>query len=134
MPLTGLAVSAGLTAISVMGIRVYLDASFKDSFGKEQLLTDRQLTFYDTDARPSADLVSSDELQNSSPNPHMASSGLSRVQKIQQSRVLRVGFDRAENLPFSYRNTEDKLIGFDVDLMHFLAYDLSNLLQVRRVG
>jgi len=48
----------------------------------------------------------------------------SRLDVIRERGVLRVGYF-SNSLPFSFRNNKAKLVGYDMELMHELANDLS---------
>jgi ABC-type amino acid transport substrate-binding protein len=125
--LKNLAVAAVLTILSATGIQVYLHKNFQASFAKDQLLTRRELVFYDLDERPLADsLVSSrvvaiDQAEVARIRPLQVAE--TRVQRISDEGILRIGFD-PQMLPFSYLNADGQLVGFDIDMVHFLAYDL----------
>jgi len=47
----------------------------------------------------------------------------SHIESIIKRGKLRVGYNR-ENLPFSYHNEKGDLVGFDVELMHALSWEL----------
>jgi Na+/H+-dicarboxylate symporter len=56
-----------------------------------------------------------------------------RLETIQARGSMRVGY--LENaLPFAYRNSEGAVVGYDMDLMRTLAYDLGVTLEVVRLG
>ncbi|HDN68946.1 MAG TPA: cation:dicarboxylase symporter family transporter, partial [Gammaproteobacteria bacterium] len=56
-----------------------------------------------------------------------------RLETIQARGSIRVGY--MENaLPFAYRNSEGAVVGYDMDLMRTLAYDLGVTLEVVRLG
>ena len=55
--------------------------------------------------------------------------GESRLERIKRSGVLRVGYVE-DNPPFGYRNNEDDLVGFDIDLIQRLAWDLRATLEL----
>lgn len=49
--------------------------------------------------------------------------GLSRLENIRRRGMIRIGYHK-DNLPFSFFNRYDELVGFDIDLAHALAEDL----------
>jgi len=51
-------------------------------------------------------------------------SGMSAIERASASGTLRVGYD-PDRLPFSYFNARGRLVGFDVELAHRLARELS---------
>ncbi len=59
----------------------------------------------------------------SMPNPVSLKQGQHLIDRIRQRGILRIGVHE-DSLPFSYYNTAGKLVGFDIDLMMFLAEDL----------
>lgn len=78
---------------------------------------------------PTADLY---RLRNESPaqvdrqrpaEPVIRRLGESRLEAIQRAGVLRVGY-HPDNLPFSFFNTFEELVGFDIEMAHMLAREL----------
>ena len=61
--------------------------------------------------------------KRSAPNPVPLKPGQSRLDRIQERRVIRVGFNK-NDLPFSYFNDKGELVGLDIDLAHRLAGDM----------
>jgi ABC-type amino acid transport substrate-binding protein len=59
----------------------------------------------------------------STANPVPLKPGQSRLDRIQEQGVVRVGFNR-DDLPFSYFNNKGELVGLDIDLAHRLAGDM----------
>jgi Na+/H+-dicarboxylate symporter/ABC-type amino acid transport substrate-binding protein len=57
------------------------------------------------------------------PNPTHLEPGQSRLDRIRERGVVRVGYN-ADELPFAYFNAADELVGLDVNLAHVLARDL----------
>lgn len=116
-----LAGSVCLLALAALGIRGYLTNEFQDRYSKEALVTHRDMMFPENSHV--ADLAV-DVLENSQPNPVPIRSGQSRVQRIKQYGKIRVGFD-PNKMPFCYFRADTKvLIGFDVQMAYYLAYDL----------
>ena len=56
----------------------------------------------------------------------------SALDRIRSRGALRVGYLEDE-LPFSYRNADDELVGHDIDLAHTLARDLGGRLEIAPV-
>jgi len=57
------------------------------------------------------------------PEASPTDAGLTRLARIKQRGVLRVGCF-LDNIPFSFRNEAGELVGFDIDMAHLLAADL----------
>jgi len=51
---------------------------------------------------------------------------------IRERGTLRIGYG-ANTLPFSYRNKEGQVVGFDIEMMHQLAKDLDVDLEITRI-
>ncbi len=67
--------------------------------------------------------IKSQVLTESQINPNPIRKGQTRIQRIQQHGLIRIGFD-PEKMPFAYFNAIGRLIGFDIDMAYFLADDL----------
>jgi ABC-type amino acid transport substrate-binding protein len=63
-------------------------------------------------------------LVEAGPNPVPLGEGQSRLERIRDRGVIRVGYDPDHRLPFSYINAKGDLVGFDIDMAHKLAEDL----------
>lgn len=57
------------------------------------------------------------------PNPVPLKPGQTMLDRILLRKLIRIGYI-AEDLPFSYFNKSNQLVGFDIELMHQLALDL----------
>lgn len=55
--------------------------------------------------------------------------GVRSLSEIINSKVLRVGFNTKPR-PFIYQNSEDEIVGFDIEMAHMLARDLDCMLQL----
>ncbi len=96
-----------------LGIRIFLEqqrnvALPQNQIMQMQLLNDRV-----------AHTVSSISLPNSvalAPNQRL-------IERIRQRGIIRIGIHE-DSLPFSFYNAQAKLVGFDIDLMMYLAEDL----------
>lgn len=104
-----------------LATRAYLSAEFQDHYSRENLLTERTMV----PIRGSHAFTMSPYkiLETSAPNPRPIKPGETRIQRIQDSGVLRVGFS-ADRMPFAYYNGEHELIGFDIQMAYVLANDL----------
>ena len=63
------------------------------------------------------------------PNPQPLRDGQSRLDRIRERGAIRVGY-LSENLPFSYINVDDEVVGFDIEMAHQLAIDLNVTLEL----
>ena len=115
--LTGLALVLGLGAGLGQGNRVLLSTALQHSYHND----DRLLSLRST-------RNGSPPIEVNGPQPVEPVS----LAAIQQRGVLRVGL-RTDGLPWSYRNNQGRLVGFDVDLVANLAQDLGVRLQVQEV-
>ena len=107
-------ISVLLAVLTITGIHFYLNFRFKDTYRKDQIITNMQLL----EGQVEAVL-----LPRAEPNPVKLDSNQSRLDRIKQRGILRVGYN-PDRLPFSYTNPKGELVGFDVDLAHHLAFDL----------
>jgi ABC-type amino acid transport substrate-binding protein len=107
-------ISMLLAVSTIVGIHFYLNFRFKDSFRKDEIIANMQLL---------EDQVEAVQLSRAEPNPVKLGSNQSRLNRIMQRGVMRVGF-HPDHLPFSFHNPKGELVGFDVDLVHHLAFDL----------
>lgn len=106
---------------TALSIRAYLDVGFKDRYSREQLITERQMVFPKRFQHVADTPVV--VLDQGVPHPGLPGETRTRVQRIRDEGVIRVGFD-PQQLPFSYFNNEGQLIGLDVQMAMFLANDL----------
>ncbi len=115
-------VSVALIGLAALGIRIYLQTSFQDTYSRENLITARQPLFPDLRPNSKVQLVEDSQAES-------ATSGQSRIEQIRNRGVLRVGYDPSK-MPFCYfravekPNEPKKLIGFDVEMAWLLADDL----------
>lgn len=98
-------------AAVVIGLRVFLNVSFHDSFSKEELVSARKLT---------SEPVESTLLKELTPNPEPLLEGEDPLARIRRRGTIRIGI-RTDNLPFSYVNRDGELVGLDIDMAHELA-------------
>lgn len=101
-------------------VRGYLNASFKDFYSKEKLVTEREMEFPTT--RPLAN-INPIVLADSNPNPDPIQAGETRIDRIKRRGKIRIGFDN-DKMPFSYFSASNRLIGFDIEMAYYLADDL----------
>ncbi|MDJ0951697.1 MAG: ABC transporter substrate-binding protein, partial [Alphaproteobacteria bacterium] len=113
-----LLVALGVTLVVggglIVSTRTALDAWFKDDFSRDKVVAGMNLLQRQAPARI---------LEESAPNPVPLRPGQSRLERIRERGVIRIGY-YPYNLPFTYFNAREELVGFDIDMMHRLARDL----------
>ena len=62
-------------------------------------------------------------LETAGPNPIPLSPGQSRIDRIREQGVIRIGF-KTGDLPFAFYNSKGDLVGLDIDMAYRLASDL----------
>lgn len=110
------AITILLYVVSIYGVKKYLAYSLQDAYNYDQLIVQIPPRFESS--------VKYSELKKASANPVRIRGWQSRLSRIRSSKVLRVGF--VENyLPFSYRNQDEELIGYDIEMAKMLAESLN---------
>ena len=108
-----LAGSIVVFAAILFGVRSYLSSVSEGSYDKDKILKSMQLM---------EEMVSF-SIVKPEPNPVPLKAGQSRLERINQRGIVRVGYD-PERLPFSFTNIEGKLVGFDIEMAQRLAQEL----------
>ncbi len=108
-----LGVAAGVVAIATLGARAYLGRLSTGAYDRDKVIASMQLVH---------EIVES-EVVEPAPNPVPLRENLSRLERIQERGVIRVGFN-PDRLPFSFFNAEGQLVGFDIDVAQELAAEL----------
>ncbi len=108
-------ISCLLLVIVVVGSRVFLTTTIKDSYSKDRLITSM------TSSRPR--LVS--RVFKEPPSPLPLTADKTRLEQIWDRHVLRICYEDDNNMPFSYFNTQGKLVGFDIELLEIMAEDFN---------
>ena len=106
----------GVVAVSIVLViasRYYLDLTSSGEYNKDKIVASMQLP----------QLTAEGEVVKSGPNPVVLVEGQSRLQRIIDRGVIRVGFD-TDNLPFSHYNQAGDPAGMDVEMASALALDL----------
>lgn len=116
-----LAVSALLVGVASVGSRAWLDAT-KDDFRRDIVIGSMHVP---VDGLAAESVV----LEDRAPNPVPVAPGASRLARIRERGVLRVGFND-DNMPYVFRNARGDLVGFDVEMVHGLARDLDATLEL----
>ncbi|MDJ0692352.1 MAG: cation:dicarboxylase symporter family transporter [Xenococcaceae cyanobacterium MO_188.B32] len=109
-----LTVSSAIAGIiSLFGIRTYLGYASQDAYDKDKVIASMQLL---------ENLVPA-TIVEPAPNPAPLRTGETVWGRIKRRGVIRIGFD-PDNLPWSYYNSQQQLVGFDIDMAHQLAHEL----------
>ena len=109
-----LVVTAVIGAAMIISTRSVLSVSSRDAHSKQQVLGGMHLKLR---------RVPAEILPEALPNPVPLEPSQSRLERIRERGVVRVGF-RPDDLPFSFFNAKDELVGLDIEMAHRLAGDL----------
>jgi Na+/H+-dicarboxylate symporter len=105
------ALAFGVTTVAT---RTYLGWLFSDQRDQAHVIEGMRKI---TDTAPST------VLDAAAPNPQPLREGQSRLDRIRERGAVRVGY-LTDNLPFSFVNAENEVVGFDIEMAHKLALDL----------
>ena len=94
--------------------RIYLASSMDDEYDKDQVVRNMHSALH-----ASTDAV----IHRTQPPAPLTPSDQSLLDRIADTGVLRVGYHR-DNLPWSFFNARDELVGYDIDMAHLLAQHL----------
>jgi len=117
---TAIAATLLLVVISTVAARSYLGWFFSEAAGQTNVIENMQQI---------ADPAPADILDKAVPNPQPLLDGQSRLDRIRERGAIRVGY-LTENLPFSYVNADQEVVGFDIEMAHKLAIDLQVTLEL----
>ena len=109
----GLIVTVAIGGVMITSMQYVLNIAFKERFSRDKILSQMNLL---------TQQVPATILSQGEPNPIPLKPGLTRIKRGAQTGTIRVGF-HPDNLPFSYYNARDELVGFDIDMAHRLARD-----------
>jgi Na+/H+-dicarboxylate symporter len=109
------AMMAAGTVITVIAIRLLLDATIDTTYHKDEML---RMMHTPRD-------ISSAVIHRDLSTVRLEDGGrdLPALARIRERGTLRIGYDPA-NLPFSFFNLDDQLVGFDIELAESLAESL----------
>lgn len=110
-----LVITVVLSAVTIGGLRALFVTVMKPTFAGDELVYSMRPLMTDQDAR----LIKQADLSDPADKP-----GASMVDTIRSRGVLRVGVF-TDRLPFVFLNGARRLVGFDVEMAHLLARDLS---------
>jgi Na+/H+-dicarboxylate symporter/ABC-type amino acid transport substrate-binding protein len=109
-----------LIATCTVATRNYLGWFFSRTDGQANVIESMQKI---------ADPAPTKILDTAIPNPQPLRDGQSRLDRIRGRGAIRVGY-LTENLPFSYINADNEVVGFDIEMAHQLAIDLNATLEL----
>ncbi len=118
-----LAGAVALFLVAIGGVRTYLGYVSEGAYDKDKVLSAMQLM---EDVVPSM-------IVESGPNPVPLKPGQSRLDRVEERGVIRIGFD-PDRLPFSYTNVVGKLVGLDIDMAQRLAQELGVTIELVPFG
>lgn len=98
----------------IMGTRAVLTATSAGAAEQQEILRGMNLM---------TSQVQQIVIAESSANPVPLKADQSRLDRIKERGIIRVGF-RPEAFPFSFFNRQGELVGLDIDMAHSLAVDL----------
>jgi ABC-type amino acid transport substrate-binding protein len=116
----------GIVSVSVVLViagRFYVDLTSSDDYHKDKVVASMQLP----------QRTAQREVVEPGRNPVPLAKGQSRLQRIFDRGVIRVGFDQ-DHVPFSYFNQTGELVGFDVEIVSALALDLGVNVEMVPIG
>jgi Na+/H+-dicarboxylate symporter len=106
-----------VTAVLMVGVvgltRVYFGFFVKNVYTKDQAFVKMHLI-----QNPLPVKVHATKL----PSPETHAKGKSRLDVIRQRKLIRVGYFK-DSLPQAFRNKKGQLVGFDIEMAHWLARD-----------
>jgi ABC-type amino acid transport substrate-binding protein len=108
-----LILTTALWAATLVGTRNFLSGSFSETYTKDAIVRSMHSA---VNAGPAT-------VYREAPPVDPEIAALPIMERVHRSGKLRVGY-HPQNLPFSFFNGEDELVGFDVDMAHQLAADL----------
>jgi len=117
---TAIAAAGILVVFSTVATRSYLGWFFSRAANQVNVIEGMQKI-----ADPAPTIV----LDRAIPNPLPLRDGQSRLDRIRERGTIRVGY-LTENLPFSYVNADNEVVGFDIEMAHQLAIDLNVALEL----
>lgn len=114
-----LVVTAALLVLAVVGVRMLLLFSIENVYDKDKVIADMQFM---------QRLVPETVYSEQPPAVELAPQG-TRLETIVDRGFLRVCY-RQDDIPFSYMNSSGELVGLDIELLHYLAYDMKVKLEL----
>jgi len=120
--------SVALLILLVVGTRAFLALTIDTSYNKDQVILAMSLI------EPAPETRVFDSRQDLPPGYVSAlAPGQRLVDRIDQRGVLRAGYI-PDRLPFTFRNDQNELVGFDVELLNMLATEMEVRLELVPLG
>lgn len=113
-----LVVSAVVVPLSLVGIRWYLAGTLEGAEDPKDTIAKMELVTVKNGIAPKTIV-----LKEAGPNPDPVLEDESVLDRVLRRKVLRVGFGE-DRMPFTYRNGNGDVVGFDIDVVGRLAVDL----------
>ncbi len=112
-------ISCGLLFVVVVGTRVFLTTTIKDTYDKDSLIASMPLS--------EARILAAVHVDPPAVLPLFP--GKSRLNQILERGMMRVCYDEDNNMPFSYFNTAGQLVGLDIELVEILGADFDTRIE-----
>jgi len=113
------AITVALAAAILITLRYGIQTWVGDAVNREQVISSLQLLEEPVESRLLTEAV---------PNPAPLEPGEALLERVRRRGVLRVGYNQ-DKLPFAYFNIHGELVGFDINMAHYLARDLGVTLE-----
>jgi len=114
-------ITVGATAVTLAGIGFLLRVTGQGSYDKGHVAVDMQFS-----RPPSQKAVVLSELPKEPPS--LPRAGISNLEALREGGRLRVGYIEGA-MPYSFINDRGELVGFDVEMAHYLAEELGVALE-----
>ena len=102
-----------VAGLMIVATQVALSYAYKGSLARDEILASMHAQQEQAPAK----------IHNyGEPNPVALEPGMSRIERMEQTGTLRIGFN-PDNQPYSFYNTKGDLVGLDIDMAHRLARD-----------
>ncbi len=106
-------ISSCLLIVVVIGSRIFLTSTIKDSYNKDTIIASMSLSGQRITAK----------VYTVPPESPQTVPGKTRLEQVRERGILRVCYQEDNNMPFSYFNTDGQFVGFDIELLEILGAD-----------
>ncbi len=100
-------------AVATICTKAYLSGTLSEEYNKDQTVRNMHSAIHSSQA----------VIHRSLPSDFPALE-VSAMQRISENGVIRIGYN-PDNLPMSFFNASDKLVGYDIDMAHLLAQQMA---------
>jgi len=112
---------AAALIITVLLTRLFLSATIDTNYNKDHLIMNMSLP----DSIPYVNTIVFEKRRSEIDKDYIAETlDNNLLNRIKKRGILRVGYHK-DRLPFSYQNNAYELVGMDIELLHYLAEELS---------